>query len=131
MRRLFSSFAAGPPAAGLLVLRAVAGVALIVHMLAAFSLAVPFDAAFAIASGGIGALLLIGLWTPLVAALGALDAVCIALSPPRDLLFWLLVAAIALAITLMGPGRWSIDARLFGWKRLDFGDAGEKDSSPH
>ena len=130
MRRFFPTFVAGAPGAGLLVLRAVAGIAFIANMAAGFSLAVPLDAAMAIASGTLGAFLLAGLGTPVVGVVATLDALRIALSWPRDPGAWVLVAAIALALALLGPGIWSIDARLFGWKRLDFGDTGRRVRSP-
>ena len=28
-------------------------------------------------------------------------------------------ASLAAALAMLGPGRWSIDARLFGWKRIE------------
>jgi hypothetical protein len=31
----------------------------------------------------------------------------------------LLEAAMGAALAMLGPGLWSIDARLFGWKRLE------------
>jgi hypothetical protein len=31
---------------------------------------------------------------------------------------------------LIGPGAWSIDARLFGWRRLEIGDRNRRDSLP-
>ena len=127
---MFTSFAAGPPAAGLLVLRAVAGVALIVHMATALDFATPVATAMTLGSGGMGALLVVGLWTPIVGALAAIDAIWIGLSPPRDPVFWLFVAAVSLSLALLGPGKWSLDARLFGWKRVDFGDGRAKDRSP-
>jgi putative oxidoreductase len=68
-----------------------------------------------------GILLLIGLWTPisgsLVAALGIWNAVSQAGDPWADIL----LAGIGAALALLGPGAWSIDARLFGWKRIDLG----------
>ena len=130
MRRFFPTFVAGVPGAGLLVLRAVAGIALIANMASGFSLAAPFEAAMAIASGMLGTLLLVGLGTPVVGVVATLDAIRIALSRPPDPGAWVLVAAIALSLALLGPGTWSIDARLFGWKRLEFGDKGRRARSP-
>ena len=130
MRRLFSTFAAGPPGAGLLVLRAAAAGPLVVHMAAAINFSAPVQAAAAVVTGGLGVLLLVGLWTPIAAVLASIDAAYIAASLPHDKAFWWLVGAVAFALALLGPGKWSIDARLFGWKRVDFGDAAGKDSSP-
>jgi hypothetical protein len=31
----------------------------------------------------------------------------------------LLAGTIAAGLAMLGPGRWSVDARLFGWKRID------------
>jgi hypothetical protein len=31
----------------------------------------------------------------------------------------ILLATIGVALAWLGPGVWSIDARLFGWKRID------------
>ena len=33
-----------------------------------------------------------------------------------------LLAAIGAALGLLGPGAWSVDARLFGWRRIDVRD---------
>jgi putative oxidoreductase len=66
-----------------------------------------------------GILLLVGLWTPisgsLVAASGIWNAVSQAADPWADIL----LAGIGAALALLGPGAWSVDARLFGWKRID------------
>ncbi len=35
---------------------------------------------------------------------------------------FVLLATIGAAQALVGPGAWSIDARLFGWKRIDIRD---------
>ena len=63
--------------------------------------------------------LLIGLWTPIAGALVTLTELWIALRGcdcPRSLI---LLATIAIAIAILGPGAQSIDAVLFGRKRLD------------
>ena len=38
---------------------------------------------------------------------------------PTDKLVLLLVATIGAALAMLGPGLWSVDARLFGWKRIE------------
>ena len=63
-------------------------------------------------------LLVGGVWTPAVAAF-------IAASQIWRLTFqaggWvsLLLATMAMALFLIGPGTWSFDARMFGWRRVD------------
>jgi uncharacterized membrane protein YphA (DoxX/SURF4 family) len=66
----------------------------------------------------LGVLLMAGVWTPVVATLAAVAAVVKGCSDPVHARYWLL-AAICAALALLGPGAWSIDARLFGWKRID------------
>jgi hypothetical protein len=78
LRRLFSTFAGGWPGVGLLLMRLVAGIALIAQGLARLRIGPPIQAAtlnvLAIAAG---ILLLAGLWTPvsgsLTAVLGSLE----------------------------------------------------------
>ena len=36
-----------------------------------------------------------------------------------DPLVPLLAGTISGALAMLGPGRWSLDARLFGWKRIE------------
>jgi uncharacterized membrane protein YphA (DoxX/SURF4 family) len=31
----------------------------------------------------------------------------------------ILLATLGTAVALLGPGAWSVDARLFGWKRIN------------
>jgi hypothetical protein len=38
---------------------------------------------------------------------------------PGDKWVWLLLGTAGAALTMLGPGLWSIDARLFGWKRIE------------
>ena len=66
-----------------------------------------------------GIFLLVGLWTPIAGALVALTELCIALGGTDHLRSMILLATIAIAIAILGPGAQSIDALLFGRKRLD------------
>ncbi len=69
--------------------------------------------------GVAGFLLMLGLWTPIVGASVAVIEVWKILTLPGDRSLWLLLATVSAAIAMLGPGRWSIDARLFGWKRVE------------
>jgi hypothetical protein len=68
----------------------------------------------------LAALLLIGgLWTPVAGAVVAVVAISGILRTGELLNGRLLAATIGCALTMLGPGRLSIDARLFGWRRID------------
>ena len=64
-------------------------------------------------------LLISGLWTPLVGTLVGVTEVWQILTVPGDRWVPLLLATIACALAMLGPGLWSVDARLFGWKRVE------------
>ena len=64
-------------------------------------------------------LLIAGLWTPFAGAVVAVLAISDILRTGELLNGRLLAATIGAALTMLGPGRWSIDSRLFGWKRID------------
>jgi len=70
-----------------------------------------------------GMLLLAGLCTPIAGALAAGDELWCAFSQrfsqPGDPLTHILLATLGTAVALLGPGAWSVDARLFGWKRIN------------
>jgi uncharacterized membrane protein YphA (DoxX/SURF4 family) len=68
---------------------------------------------------GAGLLLIAGLWTPLTGTLVAVIEVCRILTMDEDPLVCLLAGTIGGALAMLGPGRWSVDARLFGWKRIE------------
>lgn len=116
MRRLFSTFARGLPGVGLLVMRLVAGTAFIgkgaVTLQSGPSMPVAMLAILA------GALLLAGFWTPVAGALGTASGIWLFFTRVDDPLSSVLLATIAAGIALVGPGAWSIDSQLFGWKRI-------------
>ena len=115
MRRLFSTFARGWPGTGLLLLRLVAGTALISR---AFIRLTPLDF-IAIAAG---ALLIAGLWTPIAALVSALVGLWNTYVQFGDPWASVLLITIGISLAMVGPGAWSLDGWLFGWKRIDVGD---------
>ncbi len=120
MRRLFSSFARGWPGVGLLVLRVAAGSSLIARAILVLGNTLTIGTGFFqlfIATAGL--LLIIGLWTPVVASVMALLELWRIISRRGDLSSDILLCTLAFAIALLGPGSWSVDARLFGWKRIE------------
>jgi hypothetical protein len=67
----------------------------------------------------VGILLIAGLWTPIVGTGIALIEIWNMFALSGDKWVWLLLGTIGAALAMLGPGLWSIDARLFGWKRIE------------
>lgn len=127
VQRLFSNFADGWPGVGLLLLRALAAMIMIHFGIGALHEAsLPVSFVLPIICVGSGILLLIGLFTPVAAALAAITKMWVAVSRfvPHSGDPWipLAQAILAAALAMIGPGAWSIDARLFGRKHIDLSD---------
>jgi uncharacterized membrane protein YphA (DoxX/SURF4 family) len=75
----------------------------------------------AIAAVG-GALVVAGLWTPVAASLGTLLELWMFFSRTGHEGVPILLAALGASLVMLGPGAWSIDACLFGRRRIEFPD---------
>jgi uncharacterized membrane protein YphA (DoxX/SURF4 family) len=114
MRRLFGTFPTGAPGCGLVLLRVVAALSLQAdasgHLVLSQHASIP-----GVASILLSLALLVGLFTPVVAFLGALlEAAMLATSESASIAMMLQGPMICVALALLGPGGYSLDARLFG-----------------
>jgi putative oxidoreductase len=66
-----------------------------------------------------GLLLLAGLWTPVTGAIVAVAELWIVFSHGHDPWVSVMLASLGAALALLGPGAWSVDARLYGLKRIE------------
>ena len=101
---------------------------LILRLATGFSLAVAAHSTGDVATGvhllqrclidGVVVLLWIGLWTPIAAvAQTAIQVAFVSLGHQVGSAA-AVAAALGLALAMLGPGAWSVDARLFGRKRI-------------
>jgi putative oxidoreductase len=116
VQRLYSTFPGGLPGAGLVLLRAAAAIPLVYAGLLAVASSSP--AILEVVAAGAAILLLIGLWTPPAGALIAVAELGLALLHPSEPWRYVHFAAIGAALAMLGPGGWSLDARLFGRKQI-------------
>jgi hypothetical protein len=107
MRRSFDGVLRHRLAVGLFLLRLVVAVAISSRTSASNSV-----------EQGLALLLLGGIWTSAVGAMITLVEVWRLVSGSGG---WVsaLVATITTALALMGPGPWSVDAQLLGWRRIE------------
>jgi len=117
---------------GLLIIRIVSGIFLIIDGTTRLHSSPPvFALILGVLAAGGGAMLVAGLWTPLAGSL----AVAVSAG---EVLLWhenpypgILVAAMGIGLALVGPGAFSIDAWIFGLKRIDIEKLnGSSDDTP-
>jgi putative oxidoreductase len=104
-------------------MRLVAGAAMIDRGITRLASGPPIQLAVLIVIGiGAGLLLFAGLWTPVAGTLMAVIEVWKIFLLPENLWIYILLATLGAALAMLGPGAWSVDARLYGWKRIDIPD---------
>jgi len=119
LQRLFSMFPNGLPGAGLLLLRLVCSIVIITdsittiaaapraHTLISQSIAIPA-----------AILLLVGLWTPIAGLAIVVVELAMAWSGTKGIENSVLLATLGAALAALGPGSHSVDAKLYGRKRI-------------
>src|SRR5215469_4640615 len=100
-------------------MRVVVSIGLVSHAVLQLEAGLPVKSAltqvFIIA---VGLSLFVGFWTPIVGFLIMILEIWNAFTQPGDHWTNILLATIGVALALIGPGAFSVDARRFGWKRI-------------
>jgi len=119
LQRLFTTFADGWPGFGLLAQRLVTGIALLHEGIALFKETPPAATSAPQAMGAVLAIfVMIGFWTPVTGILIAAVEGWIAFVFPGDAMTAILLATFGATLAMIGPGAYSVDARLFGRKQI-------------
>ncbi len=119
MQRLFSTFPEGWPGTGLLFLRVASAIpALDLGIKGLATTPVPAHLLLQLIAAGAASLLLAGFWTPIAGLFLAAAEIGLAFSHSYDPWLHILLGALGAALAMLGPGAWSVDARLFGRKRI-------------
>jgi putative oxidoreductase len=120
LQRLFWTFASGWPGIGLLLQRmTAASLLLYCAAIALDKTSHAAEAAPAIIGAAAGTLLLFGLWTPLAGIVIAVVESWNFFTHSPSPLISVALAILGATLAMIGPGAWSIDARLFGRKHIE------------
>ena len=120
MQRLFSMFPNGWPGRGLLLLRVVSGILLITNGVIELQGGAQWPGVMRpLLETAAGMLFLVGLWTPVTGVLVVIVELWSMFTRIGDLRICIALATFGAALAMLGPGVRSIDARLFGRKRID------------
>jgi putative oxidoreductase len=118
VQRLFSTFPNAWPGFGLLILRLAAGIALVGAAFGEDAHGDFLSLLFRCVAVALAALLALGFGTPFAAAAAAAIQVGIMVLDHEYRSPALVAAALGVGLAVLGPGAWSLDARIFGRKRL-------------
>jgi len=122
--RLFSVFPTGAPGIALLILRISLAAAILAS---SFDVIKPAVLPLVCLALGVQSLLLcLGLLTPIVSIIAcASELTALFITGHTDVRFIALSSLNAAAIALLGPGAYSLDARLFGRREIVFSPSGK------
>lgn len=118
MQRLFSTFPDGWPGTGLVFLRALAAIPLLQFITVPVAPTLTFSTTLQLLAVCCSALLMVGLWTPIAGLFMAGAELSLLAFHFNSSSMPTVLAALGVALAMIGPGAWSVDARLFGRKRI-------------
>ena len=120
MQKLFSAFPGGWPGLGLLLLRVLVGVTLIAQTLTYIESGKSNPLSWLVAATVliIASCLLVGFMTPIAAVVIGLATAALVIFTVNPNQAGLNVIVLTTVIALLGPGAFSIDARMFGRREI-------------
>ena len=118
MQKLFSMFPNGAPGLALLLLRLFVGAVLVVDAMTGAS---ALNLILVCAHVACALAIVVGCMTPIAAVLAALTGAIGLNAEFAHVLHSIAPIVIAIALALLGPGAYSIDARVFGRRLMEFG----------
>ena len=80
--------------------------------------AMPLSLSLQLLTAACSALLIIGLWTPIAGVFMAFCELSFLFFTFGGASMHIVLAALGAALAMLGPGAWSVDARLFGRRRI-------------
>ena len=119
LQRLFSMFPNGLAGAGLLLLRAVAGILVLWNSVPSILAAhEPLTLVWKSLAVGVAILILAGFWTPAAGLCIVVIELVSVFSRANGIENAILLGTVGAALALLGPGSYSLDARRYGRKRI-------------